>query len=402
MRYASPGPRWLRACLLSAGLVLGLSGTASAVTYPALTQSPSSTQATLDAVSCTPTRDCVAVGTSANVVGNEVTARAQSAPSASFGTYTAAALFSGAATRSGAAAIQCPGTVATCSTAGWSNSGGTIHAHWTWADAIPWAPAGATSSRLRAINGLAAGEYTDGSGVTHGYALGGTGFNSTASPVPVAGSSTLNAIHCSVGCLVLGSAAGTPFIKSFTVALDASGKPTFTWGAPTTVPALSSSYTLQAITCAELRCFIVGYSTASGVKRAVLISSVDRGVNWTLNALPALPAGATASAYNGVSCANKFQCRAVGEVTVGGVTSPYSAAFSANLSDPATVPAGTWSAGTVSTNAAGLTASSLNATSCVTVGSGLTRTARCADVGKGTTTGGATAPVGTADVLWTS
>src|SRR5215218_2207630 len=206
MRYVSPGPRWLRSCLLTAALVPALAATASAaVTYPTLTQSPSSTNATLDAVSCASTRDCMAVGTSINASGNEVTARAQAAPSATFGTYTAAGVYSGSPTRSSAAGVYCwAAGLTNCNVAGWSNITGFTQRS-SWSSAVSpsqWAPAGAVTSRLRVLADgatIAAGEYTDSSSVTRAYVLvGSTGL----SAVPVTAPSSVSSMKCGAngGC----------------------------------------------------------------------------------------------------------------------------------------------------------------------------------------------------------
>jgi len=410
MRYVLSGPRWLRSCLLSAALVPAFAATASAnVTYPALSQSPSSTQATLDAVSCLPTRDCTAVGTS-GTSGNEVTARTQSVPSATFGTYTATStIFPGSPARSSAGAVSCFGAGA-CNIAGWGLAAGSQKATWSNTTNVPsqWAPAGAVSSRLRAVEDFtsAAGEYTDASSVTRAYVLYGTGqYGADPAVVPVAAPSTVNAMRCAVnsGCTVIGSANGVPYAKTFWYTTDPwTGKKSITWLTAPTLPSLYSYHTLKAITCADARCFIVGYTTLPTIgKRALLLESTNQGQTWTMITPPGMPAGATQIAYNGVSCANKYQCRAVGEVTIGGVTSPYSATFSANLQDLSAMPLGTWT-GQTQFKGLGVASAALNATSCITVGTSIYRTARCADVGTGTSTGGATVPVGTADVLWTS
>jgi hypothetical protein len=408
MRYASPGPRWLRSCLLSAALVSAMAGTASAaVTYPTLTQSPSSTNATLDAVSCASTRDCMAVGTSINGSGNEVTARTQAAPSATFGTYTAAGVYSGPPTRSSAAGVYCSGAgLANCNVVGWSIlASGPQRSNWSsLVNPSQWAPTGAVTSRLRAVSDastIAAGEYTDASSVTRAYVM----VSSTGlSAVPVTAPSTVSSMKCGAngGCTVIGSSNGTPYVKTFTITAGPFGEAIITWVTAPTVPAMTSLHTLKSITCADARCFIAGYFTVPATgKRPFLLESTNQGATFTTVTPPAMPAGATQVAYNGVSCANKYQCRIVGEVVNGGVTSPYTATFSAPLTDMSAAPAGTWT-GQAQTKGTGVASAALSATSCATVGSGLTRTARCADVGTGTSTGGATIPVGAADILWTS
>ena len=241
--------------------------------------------------------------------------------------------------------------------------------------------------------------------MTRAYALFGAGSaGAVPSPVPVAAPSTVNAVQCGSnnGCTIIGSANGVPYAKTFAATVDLVGKLSIVWLADPTLPSLSSVYTLKSITCADARCFIAGYFTlVGGAKRPYLATSTNQGQTWTSITPPALPVGATSVAYNGVSCANKYQCRAVGEVTISGVTSPYTATFSANLIDSSATPAGTWT-GQTQAKGTGVASASLNATSCVTVGTSIYRTAQCADVGTGTTTAGATAPVGIANILWTA
>ncbi|MET0602881.1 MAG: hypothetical protein ABW167_12910 [Baekduia sp.] len=384
-----------------------MAATASAsVTYPTLSQSPSSTQATLDAVSCASSRDCMAVGTSITGSGNEVTARAQATPSATFGTYTASGVYSGSPTRSSAAGVFCSGAgLANCNIVGWSIwASGPQRSNWSSVVNPSWAPAGAVTSRLRVVSDsatIAAGDYTDASSVTRAYVLVGA---AATSAVPVTAPSSVSSMKCGAngGCTVIGSSNGTPYVKTFTITSDPFGQAIITWVTAPTVPAMTSLHTLKSITCADARCFIAGYFTVPATgKRPFLLESTNQGATFTTVTPPAMPAGATQVAYNGVSCANKYQCRIVGEVVNGGVTSPYTATFSAPLTDPSAAPAGTWT-GQAQLKGTGVASAALNATSCATVGSGLTRTARCADVGTGTSTTSATIPVGAADILWTS
>src|SRR5215218_3957201 len=313
MRYVSPGPRWLRSCLLTAALVPALAATASAaVTYPTLTQSPSSTNATLDAVSCASTRDCMAVGTSINASGNEVTARAQAAPSATFGTYTAAGVYSSSPTRSSAAGVYCwGGGLTNCNIVGWSRFGSSGPQRSSWTSLVTpaaWAPTGAVSSRLRVVadgSTITAGDYTDSSSVTRAYVL----VSTTSSAVPVAAPSTVNSMKCGAngGCTVIGTSNGTPFVKTFTITADGFGQAIVTWVTAPSVPAMGSLHTLKSITCADARCFIAGYITVPGTgKQAFLLESTNQGATFTPVTPPTKPAGASQVAYNGVSCANKY------------------------------------------------------------------------------------------------
>lgn len=160
---------------------------------------------------------------------------------------------------------------------------------------------------------------------------------SLSSPV-VPGSSLdsqLNDVLClsTTSCTAVGSyrtASGT-----FTLAETWNGT---SWAIQSTANAAGASTTsLNGISCVGASaCTAVGYAVTAGVRTAIAQSW--NGASWTMQRVP-IPAGATSSEFDGVSCRGSAFCMAVGRyVDSGGQTRSLSASWDGLAWSLETVP----------------------------------------------------------------
>jgi hypothetical protein len=393
MRYALAKPRILKTSMtLAAVMAIGLMLTASsALAWTSLATTPASTASSLNAVSCVgdvwtappSSTDCYGWG-NYTLSGGTTTGAGAKLASNLLGTYTlgyAPAGFPTATIRG----VDC--APFSCAQVG-EHKGYAIATGSNLAVAL--APSGAVTSRLNAVsciaggNCLAAGQYTDSAGHSHGYVAMRSG-PSTWSVVyqylpAETQNSALTGVSCAgQRCYIVGTHTGGASVSQ-PIAL------TYTWstGAVTTANISGSlpASQLNGISCVEnttqTKCEAVGSykTTLTGptiplyLQSTFAIGSTSTVVYTMETGTPAAPAGATTTRLNGVSCfwdlVNGFRCRVVGDSNATGAVQPYT---------------GTLTTGGVS--AYGTTASATG-TSCYRSSP---NPANCDDVGTSTTSG---------------
>lgn len=190
----------------------------------------------------------------------------------------------------------------------------------TWASQSIATPSGALSTNVASVVCpsstlcLAAGTYTDSSGVSQPLveSWNGTSWRQLSVPTVAGATGTgLSAISCpsTTACTVVGSY------------LDSSGTPlptSATWNGTTwtlktvATPTGAASTFLSGLSCtSSTACTTVGYSTD---RLGAVFSVIERynGTTWSQQTAASAPGGSTGSALIGVSCTSSTHCSAVG------------------------------------------------------------------------------------------
>lgn len=191
----------------------------------------------------------------------------------------------------------------------------------TWSLQTMPRPAGATSTSLASVSCtsstfcMAVGSYVSG-GVSSPLSASWNGTSWTLRTVPTVALSTGTSL-ASVSCT-----SGTACVAVGTY-LDSSGVPTptaVTWNGTSwalltmVVPRSASATFMTGVSCTSgTACMAVGVATTSG---GAVFAVAERlsGTTWTdqTASIAAAPAGATGTAFNGVSCTTSSHCTAVG------------------------------------------------------------------------------------------
>jgi hypothetical protein len=227
---------------------------------------PQVTNGSIEAVSCSSSTACMAVGSAINPSGNELLLAET-----------------------------------------WNGTSWTIHS--------PASPANATVSYLTGVSCTAATACTAigaSTGTTLIYRWNGTSWAAETAASASGSSVTLSAVSCSVATSC--EAAGSYFSSSTQTENMVAER----WNGTTWVlqaiasPAGTAQAYLTSISCkAATACTAVGALAATGGGPTTAIAETYTGTSWVRHAL-ALPSGTNSSALNGVSCSAAAACTAIG------------------------------------------------------------------------------------------
>ena len=342
-----------------AAAALGLPSNASAT--PAATSLPS--------VSCGSSAQCVAVGGYSGPTGT-----APMVVTANSGSWTAASSISLPASASSGSltSVSCS-AAGSCIAVGSDDDSGTSHPIAATDTSDVWSPAteAATSGSLSGVSCVSG--TCAAVGVSGNQPLAMTGSAGSFSPVTApalpsgATSGALTAVSCTTpgNCVAVGNYVDAGGQTQAMTATETAG--TWAQAAELALPAGAAAAppgaSLNAISCPTPgQCRAVGrYVNAAGQTAAMVATE---STTWGQATALGLPAGATASTLDSISCTSSSACTATGSV-VAGAAAPLAATDSG----------GTWSAGSALPTPGGATSSPLLAS--ITLAVGCTAAERC-------------------------
>lgn len=295
----------------------------------------------LPSVSCGSSSQCVAVGAYTSAT-NAIEPMVATATNGAWGAGMGIALPSGASSGS-LSSVSCT-AAGSCTAVGSDDSSGTTHPIAALDSAGTWTTtelAGADGGSLSGVSCVSGSCSAVGSNGGQPLAMNGSGASLAPVPAPTLPSGGTSGVLTAVACTSPGncSAVGQYDAAGQTEAMQAT-ETAGIWSAaaPVALPAGAATTgqqaTLSSIACpASGQCKAVGsYSNASGQQTAMLV--LQSAGTWGQAVPLTLPAGATASRLDSISCTTSSACTATGAV-LAGTAAPLAA----------TDTGGTWSAG---------------------------------------------------------
>lgn len=280
--------------------------------------------AQLSGASCTSSTFCVTAGRWDNGTS---AALIESWTSASTWAQQTAATAPAGSTGSGLNSVHCTAST-TCTAVGDYTDANFVQwamierlSSGTWSQQTPPRPATATSTTLTSVSCtsstfcMAVGSYTDSLGVSYPLSASWNGSSWTQRTVPIVSGSlgtSLAGVSCtsSSACVAVGTYLDRGIPTPTAVTWNGSA-----WSLLTMmVPRGASATFMTGVSCTSgTACMAVGFSTDS-LGAVFAVAERLSGTTWTdqTASLAAAPAGATGTAFNGVSCTTSSHCTAVG------------------------------------------------------------------------------------------